>query len=97
MSRAGITAATALTALALGLTAGGAWAQAPARADQLAFRDLYRELIETNTTQSEGSCTLAAQRMAARLTAARDRPRRGPHTADGPYRRGRGQARGLDP
>ena len=34
------------------------------------FRDLYRELIETNTTQSAGSCTLAAERMAARLKAA---------------------------
>lgn len=39
-------------------------------AGQAAFRDLYRELIETNTTLSEGSCTLAAERMAARLTAA---------------------------
>jgi acetylornithine deacetylase/succinyl-diaminopimelate desuccinylase-like protein/amino acid transporter len=40
------------------------------RADQLAFRDLYRELIETDTSHSVGSCTLAAQRMAARLRAA---------------------------
>ena len=40
------------------------------RADQTAFRDLYKELVETNTTLSEGSCTLAAQRMAARMTAA---------------------------
>jgi acetylornithine deacetylase/succinyl-diaminopimelate desuccinylase-like protein len=45
--------------------------QAPAvRPDQTAFRDLYKELVETNTTLSEGSCTLAAQRMATRLTAA---------------------------
>lgn len=44
---------------------------APAlRADPQAFRALYKELVETNTTASEGSCTLAAQRMAARLTAA---------------------------
>ncbi|WP_298162576.1 M20/M25/M40 family metallo-hydrolase [Brevundimonas sp.] len=43
---------------------------APApRPDQLAFRALYEELVETNTTLSEGSCTLAAERMAARLTA----------------------------
>src|SRR5882757_7187401 len=34
------------------------------------FRDLYKELVETNTTLSSGSCTLAAERMAARLKAA---------------------------
>jgi acetylornithine deacetylase/succinyl-diaminopimelate desuccinylase-like protein len=34
------------------------------------FRELYRELVETNTTLSAGSCTLAAERMAARLKAA---------------------------
>jgi acetylornithine deacetylase/succinyl-diaminopimelate desuccinylase-like protein len=34
------------------------------------FRALYKELVETNTTLSSGSCTLAAQRMAARLKAA---------------------------
>src|SRR3984885_6667238 len=44
-------------------------AHAP-RPDQLAFRELYRELIETNTSHSVGSCTLAAQKMAARLRAA---------------------------
>jgi acetylornithine deacetylase/succinyl-diaminopimelate desuccinylase-like protein len=40
------------------------------RPDQQAFRGLYKELVETNTTLSSGSCTLAAQRMAARLKAA---------------------------
>jgi acetylornithine deacetylase/succinyl-diaminopimelate desuccinylase-like protein len=40
------------------------------RPDQLEFRDLYRELIETNTSHSVGSCTLAAQRMAEHLRAA---------------------------
>src|ERR1700746_3534694 len=40
------------------------------RADQVAFRELYKELVETNTTLSAGSCTLAAERMAARLKAA---------------------------
>lgn len=46
-------------------------AQTPAtRPDQLAFRALYEELVETNTTLSVGSCTLASERMAARLTAA---------------------------
>ena len=31
------------------------------------FREIYRELVETNTTLSSGSCTLAAERMANRL------------------------------
>ena len=34
------------------------------------FRELYKELVETNTTPSSGSCTLAAERMAARLRSA---------------------------
>src|SRR6202035_220441 len=34
------------------------------------FRELYKELVETNTTLSAGSCTLAAERMAAHLKAA---------------------------
>jgi acetylornithine deacetylase/succinyl-diaminopimelate desuccinylase-like protein len=34
------------------------------------FRALYQELIETNTSLSAGSCTLAAERMAAHLKAA---------------------------
>jgi acetylornithine deacetylase/succinyl-diaminopimelate desuccinylase-like protein len=37
---------------------------------EASFRDLYKELIETNTTLSSGSCTVAAERMAARLKAA---------------------------
>jgi acetylornithine deacetylase/succinyl-diaminopimelate desuccinylase-like protein len=52
----------------IGLAAGSAAAQNP-RADLSAFRDLYEELVETNTTLSEGSCTLASERMAARLIA----------------------------
>jgi acetylornithine deacetylase/succinyl-diaminopimelate desuccinylase-like protein len=43
--------------------------QAP-RPDQAEFRALYKELVETNTTLSSGSCTLAAERMAAHLKAA---------------------------
>ena len=48
---------------------------APLRPDQTEFRALYKELVETDTTLSaaqrgEGSCTLAATRMAARLKAA---------------------------
>ena len=34
------------------------------------FRETYRELVETNTTLSAGDCTLAAQRMQARLKSA---------------------------
>lgn len=37
---------------------------------EAAFRAIYKELVETNTTLSAGSCTLAAERMAARLQAA---------------------------
>ncbi len=40
------------------------------RADQTAFRALFKELVETNTSLSAGSCTLAAARMAAHLRAA---------------------------
>ncbi len=37
---------------------------------EAAFRSLYKELVETNTSLSVGSCTLAAERMAAHLRAA---------------------------
>ncbi|MBV9550779.1 MAG: M20/M25/M40 family metallo-hydrolase [Alphaproteobacteria bacterium] len=37
------------------------------RPDQVAFRALYQELVETNTTLSSGSCTDAAQKLAAHL------------------------------
>ena len=40
------------------------------RPDQAKYREVYKELVETNTTLSVGSCTLAAQRMGARLAAA---------------------------
>ncbi|MFA4894526.1 M20/M25/M40 family metallo-hydrolase [Brevundimonas sp.] len=64
-----VVAAAVIGALAFG--AGRAMAQTPdARPDQAAFRALYEELVETNTTLSEGSCTLAAERMGARLLAA---------------------------
>jgi acetylornithine deacetylase/succinyl-diaminopimelate desuccinylase-like protein len=43
---------------------------ASSAATEARFRDLYKELVETNTTLSSGSCTLAAQRMADRLKAA---------------------------
>ena len=52
------------------LAGGGPAAADTLRPDQVQFRSLYKELVETNTTLSSGSCTLAAQRMAARLKAA---------------------------
>src|ERR1700733_1008679 len=42
----------------------------PLRPDQIAYLALYKELVETNTTLSAGSCTLAAQRISAHLKAA---------------------------
>ena len=42
----------------------------PLRPDQVTFRALYKELVETNTTLSAGSCTLLAERIAAHLKAA---------------------------
>jgi acetylornithine deacetylase/succinyl-diaminopimelate desuccinylase-like protein len=43
---------------------------APPAADEAAFRALYQELVETNTTRSVGSCTTAVQRVRARLESA---------------------------
>ena len=61
-----------VTLLAL-LCCAGAARGAPAAATasgEAAFRGVYKELVETNTALSSGSCTLAAQRMAAHLRAA---------------------------
>ena len=59
-----------IAAAALATTASS-YATAPDSATtEAAFRGLYKELVETNTTLSVGSCTLAAERMAARLKAA---------------------------
>ena len=57
-----------LAAAALVVSVPGA--RADGDAGEQRFRDLYKELIETNTTLSAGSCTLAAERMAAHLKAA---------------------------
>jgi acetylornithine deacetylase/succinyl-diaminopimelate desuccinylase-like protein len=71
LSATRVLSATKLLGAALLLLAAASAPGSPAaRPDQLAFRDLYRELIETNTSHSIGSCTLAAERMAARLRAA---------------------------
>ena len=62
---------TVITLLTASALAAPALAQtAPLRPDQAEFRSLYKELVETNTTLSAGDCTLAAQRMGARLKAA---------------------------
>jgi acetylornithine deacetylase/succinyl-diaminopimelate desuccinylase-like protein len=45
-------------------------AAADLRPDQLAFRAIYKELVETNTTLSSGSCTEAAKKMGTHLSAA---------------------------
>ncbi|WP_428311999.1 M20/M25/M40 family metallo-hydrolase [Hydrocarboniphaga sp.] len=62
MNRARFIAAAALTLLS---SAAGAQGDGEA-----AFRELYRELIEINTTLSVGDCTAAAKAMSARLSAA---------------------------
>jgi acetylornithine deacetylase/succinyl-diaminopimelate desuccinylase-like protein len=55
---------------AIALIYGSLPVDAETRAGEADFRALYQELIETNTALSNGSCTLAAERMAARLKAA---------------------------
>ena len=60
--------ASLLVVLLIGGLGGAAAARPPAEAAGLErFRAIYKELVETNTTLSVGDCTLAAQRMAARL------------------------------
>src|ERR1700722_8223033 len=62
--------ALAAVALTCVLLTAGPYARAQPRAGEANFRELYQQLIETNTALSNGSCTLAAERMAARLKAA---------------------------
>lgn len=60
--------ATGLFGLALLGAAPAISAEPPSpRPDQLAFREIYKELVETNTALSSGSCTLAAEKIAVRL------------------------------
>lgn len=61
---------TFAAALAATLSVAAAAQAQPPKPDETAFRALYKELVETNTTLSAGSCTLAAERMAARMKAA---------------------------
>jgi acetylornithine deacetylase/succinyl-diaminopimelate desuccinylase-like protein len=45
-------------------------ADATPRADQLSFRELYKELVETDTSVATGSCTALAEKIAGRFRAA---------------------------
>jgi acetylornithine deacetylase/succinyl-diaminopimelate desuccinylase-like protein len=62
--------AAATIVLAAGLATVSAVSAADPRPDQLAFKEIFRELVETNTSHSVGSCTAAAEKMAAHLRAA---------------------------
>ena len=55
---------------ALTMTSMVVAADSKSRAGEAEFREVYKELVETNTALSNGSCTLAAERMAARLKSA---------------------------
>ena len=57
-------------ASALTMASMGVAADSKSRAGEAEFREVYKELVETNTALSNGSCTLAADRMAARLKSA---------------------------
>jgi acetylornithine deacetylase/succinyl-diaminopimelate desuccinylase-like protein len=64
-----LAATAAFATLAVSVAAQPAGPQ-PNFPGQTQFHDLYKELIETNTTVSAGSCTLAVTEMANRLKAA---------------------------
>ncbi|WP_337186350.1 M20/M25/M40 family metallo-hydrolase [Phenylobacterium sp.] len=55
---------------ALVLACGGSAQAQSLRPDQAAFREIYREMVETNTTRSVGSCTELAEKVETRLLAA---------------------------
>jgi acetylornithine deacetylase/succinyl-diaminopimelate desuccinylase-like protein len=59
-----------LGATILGVAGFASAASAQDRPDQKAYLGLYKELVETNTTLSSGSCTTAAAQIGARLKAA---------------------------
>ncbi|MRW93920.1 M20/M25/M40 family metallo-hydrolase [Duganella sp. FT80W] len=56
--------------LVAGLAMAGASHAAELTPVQKQMRSIYQELVETNTTNSVGSCTVAAQKMAKRLKTA---------------------------
>ncbi|HEX8623209.1 MAG TPA: M20/M25/M40 family metallo-hydrolase [Allosphingosinicella sp.] len=61
---------TAFAGAAALLVAAPVFAQGGRAPGEAEFRATYKELVETDTTLSAGSCTLAAERMAERLRAA---------------------------
>ncbi len=64
-------AATLLATAVAGIFTAVSLAQTPAPSpDEAAFRALYKQLVEINTTRSVGSCTEAAEAMRAHLLAA---------------------------
>ena len=58
-----------MAALAMLVSAGTGYSQSADKSLER-FREIYKELVETNTTLSAGDCTLAARRMAGRLKTA---------------------------
>ena len=76
-------------AVGMAVALAGTAHAAQLRPDQATFFDLYRELVETDTTFSAGDCTKAATQVADRMRAAKfaeseltsftppDRPREG--------------------
>ena len=69
----GIRVASIILAAAAAGVAGASAAPGPAQApaaDEVAFRALYKQLVEINTTRSVGSCSQAAEAMRAHLLAA---------------------------
>jgi acetylornithine deacetylase/succinyl-diaminopimelate desuccinylase-like protein len=62
--------ATGIAAVAVGCLVTVAPLVAATGDGEAEFRSLYRELVQINTTLSAGSCTAAAEAMAARLQAA---------------------------
>jgi acetylornithine deacetylase/succinyl-diaminopimelate desuccinylase-like protein len=64
------TAGVLSLALVMQLASAQEAPMSPLRPDQRTFFALYKELVQTNTTLSAGSCTAAAERIAAHLKAA---------------------------
>src|SRR3569833_1379732 len=64
------TSATMKSILLSLLAAVAAANEAPLRPDQTAYLDLYKELVETNTTLTTGSCTELAGKIAGHLKSA---------------------------
>ncbi len=68
----GATISTAALALAIALGAPAAQAAQPAKPDagEQAFREVYREMVETDTSATSGDCSTLAQKVAERFRTA---------------------------